>query len=265
MNRRQVLLAGGTLAAGGLAGCLGSAQSQSDDPTEDNADTESERTIRVSKSGEATTEPDLAILQVAVEASASDAQSVRDDLAAQSETLQEALIEFGIDEDDITTARYDINEQRNDQVERQATETDTADGGDGEDETVTYEGVHAFTVEVPDVDEIGAVIDTAVDAGADNIDRAQFTLSDETREELREDALEDAMGNARGEAEVLAGEADSSILDVRSVESSDSAVQPVNRDVVVAQSGGDGGGGGTELASDDVTVTAQVQVTYDIE
>lgn len=263
MNRRQVLLAGGTVSIGALAGCLGSAQSQPEDQNGANTEGSAKRTITVSKSGEALAEPDLAILQVAVESSGADAQAVRDDLATGSDDLQAALVEFGIDEDDITTARYDINERRREPVERPAPETDTPNGGDG-GETVRYEGVHAFSVEVATVDEVGAVIDTAVDAGADSVNRVQFTLSEDRRGDLREEALEDAMGGARSEAELLAGEADSEIVDVRTVESTDTSVRPVSRDVVYAESAG-GDGGGTDLAEDDVTVTAQVSVTYDIE
>ncbi|MFL9594350.1 SIMPL domain-containing protein, partial [Aeromonas schubertii] len=64
-----------------------------------------------------------------------------------------------------------------------------------------YEGAYAYRVEVADVDAVGRVIDTAVDAGADDVGRATFTLSEATREDLREIAIEDAMVNAEREAE----------------------------------------------------------------
>lgn len=129
---------------------------------------------------------------------------------------------------------------------------------------MTYTRGHAFSVEVRDVDKGGAVIGKSVNVGADSGNRIQIMLSEDSRAVLQEEAIEDAMVGARSEAELLAGAADSAVVDVRSVESTDVSVRPVSRDVLYAESA-DGDGGGTDLVEDDVTVTAQVTVTYAIE
>lgn len=251
--RRRELIVGATATAAALAGCVGSAQeddsSGSDDP----------RTITVSGSGEIEAEPDRATVQVGVEASGDSADAVRDDLSTRIQTVKEALLSYGLEEDDVTTGRFSIRERD----ERRAADGDT-EGGSGEptEEQRYYEGTHSLTVNLEDVEAAGEVIDTAVDAGADEVGRVEFDLSEGTREELREAALEEAIGNARSEAEVVAGEVGTSIVEARTIDTSGSSVEPVRADV--AMESGDAGAP-TELHPDDVTVGATVTVTYEME
>jgi len=54
------------------------------------------------------------------------------------------------------------------------------------------------------VDAVGEVIDVAIDAGADEVQRIEFGLSEEREREVRETAIENAMANAESDATVLA-------------------------------------------------------------
>ena len=258
MNRRDVLIGSGTAAAIALAGCLGSARTDGDGNPSDAA----ARTIAVTKSGEVEAEPDLARLSVGIESSGDSAAAVRDDLSARSEAVREALLEYGLEEDDVTTGRFDIRER----VERYR---ETSDGPDGreEEETVEersyYRGSHSLSVEIHDVDAAGEVIDVAVDAGADAIGRVEFTLSDEKREELREAALERALDAARAEADFVAAEVGAEVVEAKTIATSDGRVNPIRADVAfddVAESAP-----ATELHPDDVTVRATVDVKYRID
>lgn len=258
MRRRELLTGSGTIAAAALAGCLGSA----DDGDEGTASDASSRTIVVSKSGTATAAPDLAIITVGVEATADSADAVRDELATRSAALEDALLAYGIDEDDITTSRYDIRER----PDRRRTDTGEADPDSREDaeEDVHYVGTHSFRVEVRNVDEAGAVVDVAVDAGADTVDRIHFTLSDERRAELRETALEDALEDARSEAEFVADRIDATVVEVEMIDTAGGRVSPVSEDVEMAAAADDAAPP-TEFQPGEVTVTATVDVRYEIE
>lgn len=274
MKRREMLLATGTVAATALAGCTGS-----NDPdgggnagnatTPGNTSTSGSgnaRTITVSNTGEAEGEPDLAILQLGIETTADTAQDARADLARRAEDLRAALLEFGLEEDDITTRRFRIHER----IDRRRMEEDGVRPSSREEaeEYIHYQGSHSFTVEVSDIDDVGAVIDTAVDAGANQIDRVTFTLSDETRATLREEALKEAIRNARSEAEIIADEVGASIVEATVVDASDARVSPVHREVAVA---GDAAAtpsprmeSSTGVEPGDVTVTADVHVRYEM-
>ncbi|MFW6320265.1 MAG: SIMPL domain-containing protein [Halohasta sp.] len=248
MNRRQLLVGGGAITTALLAGCTGNAQT--------GGGSNDTRTITVSNAGEVTAEPDLAILRVSVEATGADAETVRSELAERSDRLHDGLVDAGIPEDRITTDRFDIRE-RPDRREGESPE-DERESGDGGSRR--YEGTHAFRVEVTEIDTVGDVVDTAVEAGADSTGRIEYTLSEDKRAERREEALESALGAAREEATFVASEVDASVVDVRSVDTSDGRVSPVSREVAAEDDSGD-----TELRPDDVTVRATATVTYTIE
>lgn len=271
MKRREMLVATGTVAATALAGCIGSdipGGNQNGGANPDGGATPGNaRTITVSSEGDAKGEPDLAILHVGVETTADTAQDARADLAQRAEDVRTALLDAGLDEDQVTTQRFTIRER----LDRRQMEIDGVrpDSPEALEEYTYYEGTHAFTVEVSDVDAVGDVIDTAVGAGANNIDRVTFTLSEEKRATLRKKALREAIQNARSEAEVIAEEVGASIVEATVVDASDARVSPVHRDLAFAQEtaapGGDGGGVPTDVQPSDVTVTANVHVRYRME
>ena len=272
IQRREVLAT--TLAAGlaGAAGCLGSLTANDEDGTgdegngsgttsnDDNPNGET-RTITVSDSGEVTADPDLAVVQAGVEITGDDAESVRDDLDERGDALYDALIESGLDEDDVTTDRYDISRE----IDYRRLEEEGADPQSEDDleEYTDYHGEHRFRIEVHDVDAVGSVVDTAIDAGADDVGRGQFTLSEDKRSAFREDALEEAMAAASREAEFLAGEVDATIVEAKHVDTSGGDVSPTYADVAVEEDADDAAD--TELHPDDVSVSATVEVVYVID
>lgn len=257
MRRRNVLLATGAVASTALAGCLGSA----DEETDPGDDSDSERTITVSESGEVSAEPDMAVLQVGVEATGDDPGAVRDELAERGDALYDALVEYGIDEDDITTSRFRIRE-RVDRERMRAEGVEPSSEEDLEPYTI-YLGTHSYRVEVQTVENAGEVVDTAVDAGADTVDRIRFTLSEEKREALRQDALETALADADSEAEFVAGQVDATIVEAKHVDTSGGRVSPVREEFDMA----DGAAAPPETSFEpgDVTVSATVEVRYTME
>jgi uncharacterized protein YggE len=211
------------------------------------SDAESGRTISVSGDGEVTTDADLAVVTIAVTATASSADEARGQVANDSERMRQALRDAGVPDDAVTTAYF-----------RVGPEYDYS----GQERNMTgYRAVHAYTVEVAP-EEAGEVIDVAVGNGASEVQQVTFTLSDETRADLREDALNAAMDAARTDADTLAEAADLSITGVRSV-STTGGYQPV--DTRVAYESADSAGGSTSFEPGPVTVTATVSVTYDAE
>jgi len=284
MERRALLATVGTVAATTLAGCAGDgdgatvlAATDDDDSTAQMSPSGAtrRRTITVSGSGEVSGAPDLARVHLNVEVSAEQAERARSDLARQSESVREALLEFGLAEDAITTQRFRIRER----IDRRRMREADVDPDSREDmeEFVTYEGTHSFVVEIDDIDEVGAVVDTAVDAGASEVDRVIFTLSDERRAQLRDEALREAVRNARSEAETIADEMGASIQEATVADASEGRIEPVERSGFVAEADAEGGAGtptaaATETPSPDrartgveageVTVTADIDVRY---
>lgn len=239
MERRSFLVGTAAVGATALSGCLGTQATASGSTT---------NTITVTGSAETQTAPDRAVVAVSVEATGDSATAVRDELATQSDQLNQALRAAGFTDDQITTGRFSIRERRERPRE-----------GDRPTQPV-YVGTHSFTIDIDSVDEVGSTVDTAIDGGADSVDRIEYTLSESTRADLRQQALEQAVTDARTEADVLATQVDSGIVDVQQVTTDTGDVSPYFGDTAAALEEA----GSTELQPGDVTVSAQVKVTYEI-
>ena len=243
MNRRLTALIG-IAALVALAGCTGFAGTAA--PTGGD-DAQLERSIEVTATGEATSAPDRATLRVGVTATGSDAASVRDELDASDEALRAALTEWGLDDDAIRTEQYDVRESY-----------ETRD----DPNRTRYEGVHQYAIELDDVDAVGEVIDVAIDAGADQVQRIRFGLSEERERELREEAITAAMANADDDAAVLANASDLEVVGVYDVSTAQSGSAPFVTERYAA-AGGDAGGASTNVQTGDVTVRVSVNVVYE--
>jgi len=258
--RRQThaLAAVGIAALLVLAGCAGgpttadSPASQSTDRTP--ATSAADSTIRVVGSGSANTEPNQAVVRVAVVAVGPDAATARQRLAANTSRMRTALEAIGVGEDRITTRRYDIYQDR-----RRPRE-------EGAEPRVQYRASHDFEITVTDPDDVGEVIDTAVRNGATEVDDVSFTLSTERRRTLEERARSGAMADARAKAQALATDANLTVTGVR-------VIRTANRGVPRTYDAGAGGAATetpaataappSDIESGPVTVTTTVEVVYE--
>lgn len=229
------------------SGCLGIGDA-TQNITPDDDRSSAERTVSVTATGEASAEPDRAVLHLAVRASAESADDARSRVAENVSSLRSALVEAGVDEANITTQHYNLRQVR----ER---------GENREPGPTEYRATHALEVETADVDGVGSLVETAARNGATDLQGVEFTLSDESESALREEALNAAMDNAREDADVLATNADLEIAGVQSASTGDVSVRPYHTETAMA-AGGDAAAT-TDIESGPVSVTARVQVTYD--
>jgi uncharacterized protein YggE len=253
MNRKLATAAGLVLLVS-LAGCAGLAGSTGDAgagaaaaPGEEPA---LDRSIEVTASGEARAEPDRATVSVAVTATGDDSAAVRDELAAGDESLRTALTDWGLDEDDIRTERYDVRESYETRENPNRTR---------------YQGIHSYEVTIDDVDAVGEVVDVAIDAGADEVERIEFGLSEAREDEVRAAAIENAMANADDDAAVLANSSGLEVTGAYSVSTADAGVTPYRVTETAMAAGGDGGDAATGIETGDVSVRVSVNVVYGAE
>ena len=249
MDRRLTMIVGVTLLVA-LAGCSGLAGSTGGPGSGTGDQATLDGRIDVAADGESAANPDRATIRVAVTASGSDAQAVRDDLAAADDSLRAGLTEWGLAEDSIRTVRYDVREtyESRENPEREQ-----------------YQGVHQYAIELGEVDAVGEVIDVAIGSGADEVQRIQFGLSDEREAEVRERALQNAMDNARADADILANESDLTIEGVHAVSTGGSGVSPYRVADTAALAESDAGGASTGIETGDVSVRVSVNVVYEVQ
>ncbi|KAB1187377.1 MULTISPECIES: SIMPL domain-containing protein [Haloferax] len=245
MKRRLIaplLLAGLVL----LAGCL-SAPLQTTPGSTDGTDA---TTISTTGTGEVTAESDLAVVNVAITATADSADEARGMVADDVAAVRAALTDAGIAEDAIQSTGFNIYPEYN---------------YNGERELIGYRAVHSLTVEVAP-DRAGEVIDLAVGAGADEIRGVFFTLTDEKRAELRSEALTQAVESAKADADTVAAAADLRITGVHTANVG-GGFSPGPYPVAYAEDAAraTSAGAPTELTPGPVTVSATVQMVYTAE
>ncbi len=211
--------------------------------------------IEVSASGEASAEPDRAVVSLEVEARDDDVEAARDEAARRADSVTDALDGLGL-QDSYETTGFDVGQTRPIYAER------------GEEmEEPEFVASHSYQVTLDDPDRAGEVIDEAIDAGATEVDGVSMTLSESERERVKDRAIEDAMDEARSQADTLAAAGALDVVGVRNVESGGAGVSPVRGNYMMEMAEADDAlddAPPTEIEHDDVEVSASVQVVYDV-
>ena len=213
-----------------------------------------QNTIQVTGNGRASATPDRASMYFSVETKADTAQKAQAENATKAETLVQALVADGVDKEDIISGSYYVTPEYFYEPE---TGKETLEG---------YRAYQRFTVETDDVDGVGALMQTAVNAGAYVDGNARFFVKDTNA--LYQKALAAAMTNAKQTADFTASSMGMQVTGVHSVQVdqnynsyeeavTSSSMAPMNAKGAVAEDMAV-----PEIRYDDVEVNASVQVWY---
>lgn len=205
------------------------------------------RTITVVGVGRVDLVPDIAQIHIGVEVRANVVAEAKAEVDRQMADIMAALAEQGVAERDIQTAQYSI-----------FYEPPSSQGPVPEGATEATQGVYRVSntlqVTVRDTDQAGAVLDAAIEAGANQVYGVTFTVSDDQawETEAREKAIADAQVRAEEYAELTG----LTLGEVRSVS------EVIGGTIPFAAERGLGGGGG--FVPGEQTLSTQVQVTYGV-
>ncbi len=148
--------------------------------------------IWVSGTGKVTVTPDIALLQLGIEAQEASVAEAKAKASEAMERVMTALADSGVAEKDIQTQNFRI---------RQRTRWDDM----LQDEVVVgYRVTNDVIAKIRDLEKTGDVIDAVVAAGGDytRIDDLNFSVDDPTA--YYDEAREQAMADAKGKAEKIA-------------------------------------------------------------
>jgi uncharacterized protein YggE len=205
----------GWLAAGTFAGlvlAVAFAPALAPRPTSavDSAGTTPEHTISVSGVGRVTTVPDVADVSVGVNITRTKISDAQAAAATAMNAVLAALREAGVADKDIQTTSLSLQP--------------VYDYSNNNSPRLTgYQISNTVTATVRQLDTISAVVDGALNAGANTLNGITFRLDDSTAAEAQ--ARDAAMTNARAEADALARDAGVTISGVASI-SEQSVVPP---------------------------------------
>jgi len=141
--------------------------------------------IQTSGNVTVTVPADRVHLTVGVSAKADKAKDAAARVGVTLNAVRDALVRFGLDRNTLPSAGYSV----------------TADFGEP-NKPSGYVATSALSVELSNLSQLGAVVDTALGAGANEVTNIRFLPRDEQAARAR--ALEMAVKEARDDAEVLA-------------------------------------------------------------
>jgi len=202
--------------------------------------------IHVSGTGSSSAQANKATIILGVYTEDQYASEAVDDNAVLMDAVITAIKDMGISEDRIETVQYSV--QPNYDWDRRM--------------TVGYRVTNMVQVEILDLRTrasiIGDIIDTATDAGANNIQGISFGLTDDVIDELEREAYVLALGDASGKAQLIAETLELTITGVHSV--SESTYYPYSpyRDVAVAFESGVS----TPIIEGSLSISVTVQVAF---
>jgi uncharacterized protein YggE len=249
MRKQSVFLVIGVLVLAVMLALYGGrALAQEPTPTPPPADGagQAQRTITVTGSGQAFLTPDIAYVHIGVHTEGQDASQAVTDNNDQVRQVIDALRRFGIANADIQTTNFSIYPMQRYDDQGQPTGP------------ISYSVDNTVLVTVRDLQQIGDLLDAAVQAGSNSISGIQFDVADKTQ--ALSAARVAALGNAQATAQELAQAAGVQLGEVQSITSYSSGGQPPVVFDRMAQVGGS-----VPISPGQMTVTVDLTVVYAIQ
>lgn len=207
------------------------------------------RRITVSGHGQVSIMPDTGMVTLGVDVHNEDLGAAQTEAAERMDAVIAAMQAAGIAESDITTANYNI------WVDRDWEKTDQPIRG--------YNVSHSVTAKVRDVEQVGSIIETGLEAGANSVHGISFTVEDPGNavSQARELAVEDA----RTKAEDLARITGVTLGQVVTIDEYSYSPQPMPYDGRgFAEEDAASGAAAPPINPGESTISVQVQVAWEI-
>lgn len=203
--------------------------------------------ITVTGVGTVTVQPDKASIIVSVITEDINVKHASDANANTMNTVYEAVVKAGIEPHQITTTNYNIRRL-------DSWSNNLAQNGQ-------YQVRNSMKIVVFDMDNISNIIDTAIGAGANELNSLTFTLKD--NETVVHEAQVLAVNNAKQKADIIAQAGNRSVDKVLTiVEHNDGLYAP---QMMVSNASFDSSFASTPLSAGNVTVSASVTITYKLK
>ncbi len=167
-----------------------------------------DRTVSTNGTAIVRSAPDEALLTLGVRTDADTAEQAMNANAQQMSEVIAALLDAGLDRDDLATASISLYPRWN----------DTGSSVDG------FTAENQVTATIRDLDRVGAIIDRGVAAGANLTSGITFQVSDQNA--AAEQALAEAVADARRKAEILAAAGGAELGTVVTITEVSSSVPP---------------------------------------
>lgn len=206
------------------------------------------RTISVDGSSTIKVAPDKATISISIENTAKDAKLASAQNAQIMQNIQSAILGLAITKDKMQTTNYNLYPVYNTK--------------DNSREIIGYSVSNEITVIIDNIDMVGTVIDTAINAGASNVNSIEFGLKDS--QVYKDKVLQQAIADAKRKAQVVANSLGKSIVNVVSVNTGSTYIEAKNFNNAMYMRAADATGATSPIQSGDISVRANVSVVFEM-
>jgi uncharacterized protein YggE len=208
-------------------------------------------TINVAGNSELTVKPDKAEVWAGISIVKDTAQEAQNEANKVINDIIDGLRYKGISEQDISTENLNLYQE--------TTWTQTEGS-----KVVGWRATQTLKVKTTDLTKVGEIVDVAVTNGANQINNIQFELSDAKDKEYRKQAISDATQNAKEKAEAIAESLGVKLGQVKTVSEANYYARPYMYPLM-AKAAGDVVEEAANVLPQDVTVTATINIVYNVK
>jgi len=210
--------------------------------------------LTVYGAGVVTAMPDKAELYINVFTEAATAEEAKDQNADISDDVSKALKGADVNKDDIETSSYKLYPKTKWMQDEE------------EYITIGYEVRHTMKITTEEIDDVGILIDVAVNAGANSVNQVIFDLTDETKNKFEKEALAKATAEAMSRAEAMANAAGVNLEKLVSMDGNTGYTPYFGAMTEMAMLGGrDETQKATSIMPESLEIRASVSLVYEIE
>lgn len=209
-------------------------------------------TINVQGNSEITVDPDLARVWAGVSVSKDSADQAQNEVNEIVNNIVIKLQAEGFTQDDIETERISLYE-----------EYDWTEGGR---ELKGWKAAQTLKIKTEDIDQVGKIVDIAVNNGANQINNIEFYLNEATEQEYKQQAVAQATTNAKEKAQTMANALDAKLGKIKSASEASFdyypfryAMEEVSGDAAISEAKA------AVITPKDVTVSANIELVYEIK
>lgn len=209
-------------------------------------------TITVSGRGELQAAPDVAYVSVAVETRALTAKEAQSKNAQQFSGLTKLLYDtYKMVSKDVKTTSFNVQPEY------------IYNNNDGTSKVKGYLATHSLQITTRDLNGVGKLLDDLSASGANRVDGIRFDTEKQDQYELQ--TLDKAMANAKAKAQTLAKAAGKELQDVITISQNSVNIIPISQRNVVMESKAAADGAQTTVETGEITLSADITVTYEMK
>lgn len=180
--------------------------------------------IEVSGSASSEHKPEVFSLTIGIEESSTNVAEAEKQVRAQINTLIEELGALGLGEDEIKSHDFRIRQD----YSRTVAEPMPPEKEDAQKYIISQR----ISIESEELELVPALLDTAVNSGANIVQGLQFELTKETEDQIKQELLSKALENAKGKADAVVSSTDQKIGKAQQIQIRDHRFIPYKMDSV---------------------------------